>query len=178
MERYQRAEDYRYNDEERWLRSYRNYRGLYGSDVQFTEAEKSRVFIKVTKTKTLAAYGQMVDVLFAGHKFPISVEPTVLPEGVVSDVSFDPKKPEQLKGETSLSSPYGFQGDGKELPAGATEKTLQEMLGPVEEKLGEIEGLEEGVGKTPTSVTFSPCHDCCQEHGKENHGPTSRVRCK
>jgi hypothetical protein len=71
-------------------------------------------------------------------------------------VSFDPKKPEQLKGETSLSSPYGFQGDGKELPAGATEKTLQEMLGPVEEKLGEIEGLEEGVGKTPTSVTFSP----------------------
>src|SRR5210317_86993 len=156
MDRYQRAEDYRNNDEERWLRSYRNYRGLYGSDVQFTEAEKSRVFIKVTKTKTLAAYGQMVDVLFAGHKFPISVEPTVLPEGVVSDVSFDPKKPEQLKGETSLSSPYGFQGDGKELPAGATEKTLQEMLGPVEEKLGEIEGLEEGVGKTPTSVTFSP----------------------
>ena len=26
---YQRAEDYRNNDEERWLRSYRNYRGLY-----------------------------------------------------------------------------------------------------------------------------------------------------
>ena len=156
MERYQRAEDYRYNDEERWLRSYRNYRGLYGSDVQFTEAEKSRVFIKVTKTKTLAAYGQMVDVLFAGHKFPISVEPTVLPEGVVSDVSFDPQKPEPLKGETSLSSPYGFQGDGKELPAGATEKTLQEMLGPLEKKLEKIDGLEEGVGKTPTSVTFSP----------------------
>ena len=156
MDRYQRAEDYRNNDEERWLRSYRNYRGLYGSDVQFTEAEKSRVFIKVTKTKTLAAYGQMVDVLFAGHKFPISVEPTVLPEGVVSDVSFDPKKPEQLKGETSLSSPYGFEGDGKELPAGATEKSLQDMLGPLEEKLGEIEGLEEGVGQSPTSVTFSP----------------------
>ena len=156
MDRYQRAEDYRNNDEERWLRSYRNYRGLYGNDVQFTEAEKSRVFIKVTKTKTLAAYGQMVDVLFAGHKFPISVEPTVLPEGVVSDVSFDPKEPEALKGETSLSSPYGFQGDGKELPAGATEKSLQDMLGPFEEKLGEIEGIKEGVGKTPTSITFSP----------------------
>jgi hypothetical protein len=156
MERYQRAEDYRYNDEERWLRSYRNYRGLYGSDVQFTEAEKSRVFIKVTKTKTLAAYGQIVDVLFAGNKFPISVEPTVLPEGVVADVNFDPKKPEQLKGETSLSSPYGFKGDGKELPKGATEKTLAEMLGPLEDKLSEIEGLEEGVGKTPTAVTFSP----------------------
>src|SRR6056300_990401 len=156
MERYQRAEDYRYNDEERWLRSYRNYRGLYGSDVQFTEAEKSRVFIKVTKTKTLAAYGQIVDVLFAGNKFPISVEPTVLPEGVVADVNFDPKKPEQLKGETALYSPYGFKGDGQELPKGATEKTLEERLGPLQEKLSEIEGLEEGVGKTPTAITFSP----------------------
>jgi hypothetical protein len=156
MERYTRAEDYRYNDEERWLRSYRNYRGLYGSDVQFTEAEKSRVFIKVTKTKTLAAYGQIVDVLFAGNKFPISVEPTVLPEGVVADVNFDPKKPEELRGDTALSSPYGFKGDGRDLPKGATEKTLEEMLGPLEEKLSEIEGLEEGVGKTPTAVTFSP----------------------
>jgi hypothetical protein len=156
MERYQRAEDYRNNDEERWLRSYRNYRGLYGSDVQFTEAEKSRVFIKVTKTKTLAAYGQIVDVLFAGNKFPISVEPTILPEGVAADVNFDPKKPEQLKGETALSSPYGFKGDGQELPKGATEKTLAERLGPLQDKLSEIEGLEEGVGKTPTAITFSP----------------------
>src|SRR5210317_56778 len=155
-EKYQRAEDSRTTDEERWLKAYRNYRGVYGSDVQFTEAEKSRVFIKVTKTKTLAAYGQIVDVLFAGNKFPISVEPTVLPEGVVADVNFDPKKPEELRGETSLSSPYGFKGDGQELPKGATEKTLEEMLGPLQEKLSEIEGLEEGVGKTPTAITFSP----------------------
>jgi len=156
MDRYQRAEDYRTNDEDRWLRSYRNYRGLYGSDVQFTEAEKSRVFIKVTKTKTLAAYGQIVDVLFAGNKFPISIEPTVLPEGVAKDVSFDPKMPEELKGEPEETSPYGFKGDGMELPKGATEKTLQDRLGPLEDKLGDIEGLQEGVGKTPTAVTFSP----------------------
>jgi len=156
MDRYQRAEDYRTNDEDRWLRSYRNYRGLYGSDVQFTEAEKSRVFIKVTKTKTLAAYGQIVDVLFAGNKFPISIEPTVLPEGVAKDVSFDPKMPEQLKEEPEKTSPYGFKGDGMELPKGATEKTLQDRLGPLKDKLGDIEGLQEGVGKTPTAVTFSP----------------------
>jgi len=156
MDRYQRAEDYRTNDEDRWLRSYRNYRGLYGSDVQFTEAEKSRVFIKVTKTKTLAAYGQIVDVLFAGNKFPISIEPTVLPEGVAKDVNFDPKMPEELKGEPEETSPYGFKGDGMELPKGATEKTLQDRLGPLEDNLGDIEGLKEGVGKTPTAVTFSP----------------------
>ena len=34
MEKYNRADDYRQQDEERWLRAYRNYRGLYGPDVQ------------------------------------------------------------------------------------------------------------------------------------------------
>ena len=97
MEKYNRADDYRQQDEDRWLRAYRNYRGLYSPEVQFTEAEKSRVFIKVTKTKTLAAYGQIVDVLFAGQRFPLSVDPTELPEGVVADVNFDPKEPDQLR---------------------------------------------------------------------------------
>ena len=156
QERYQRAEDYRTYDEERWLRSYRNYRGIYGSDVQFTEAEKSRVFIKVTKTKTLAAYGQIVDVLFAGNKFPISIEPTMMPEGVAKDVSFDPKEPEELRNSTSLSSPYGFEGDDMDFPKGATEKSLQDRLGPLQDKLQDVKGLKEETGRTPSSVTFSP----------------------
>ena len=46
QKRYLRSEDYREQDETRWLRAYRNYRGLYSNDVQFTEAEKSRVFLK------------------------------------------------------------------------------------------------------------------------------------
>ena len=169
QERFKRAEDYRYQDEQRWLKAYRNYRGLYGPDVQFTESEKSRVFIKVTKTKTLAAYGQIVDVLFANNQFPVSVEPTELPEGVVADVHFDPKEPEQLRGDTALSSPYGFAGDGKDLPAGATERSLQEMLGPLSKKLGEIEGLKEGTGMTPTAVTFSPAMIAAKKMQKKIH---------
>ena len=180
MEKYHRADKYRENDETRWLRAYRNYRGLYGSDVQFTEAEKSRVFIKATKTKTLAAYGQIVDVLFANNKFPLNIEPTELPEGVVADVHFDPAEPEQIKNEIDLTSPYGFAGDGKELPAGATEKTLREKLGPLKNKLEDIDDLKEGAGTTPTSVTFSPAmvaaksmekkiHDQLQESGANKH---------
>ena len=92
-ESYTRSKDWRQqSDEHRWLQAYRNYRGLYSSDVQFTEAERSRVFIKVTKTKVLAAYGQIVDVLFAKAKFPISIDPTTLPEGVSESVYFDPKE--------------------------------------------------------------------------------------
>ena len=156
-DRYQKAEDYRYNDEARWLRSYRNYRGLYGPDVQFTETEKSRVFIKITKTKTLAAYGQITDVLFANGRFPLSIEPTELPEGVVEDVHFDPQNPEAGTPIDALESPYGFTGDGQDLPAGATEKSLLDRLGALGEKLEPVaDKLKEGTGLTPTAVTFSP----------------------
>ena len=132
MEEYNRAEHYRRQDETRWLRAYRNYRGIYGPEVQFTEAEKSRVFIKVTKTKTLAAYGQIADVLFAKNSFPISIDPTTLPEGIVEDISFDPALPDPLREDEKSEpvSPYGFSGDGKEFPAGSTAKTLQELLNP------------------------------------------------
>ena len=153
---FKKSEDYRYEDELRWTRAYRNYRGLYGPDVQFTEAEKSRVFVKVTKTKTLAAYGQIVDVLFAGGKFPISIEPTELPEGVAKDVSFDPQEPDEIREEPDVVSPYGFPGDGMELPKGATEKTLRDRLGPLQKDLEGIDSLEEESGKTPTAITFSP----------------------
>ena len=170
LERYSRAEDYRYQDEERWLRAYRNYRGLYGPDVQFTESEKSRVFIKVTKTKTLAAYGQIVDVLFANNKFPLSIEPTTLPEGVVADVHFDPQEPQQMQASTALTSPYGFSGDGNDLPPGATAKSLSEKLGVLEEKLEPVQDkLKEGPGKTPTAIEFSPAMIAAKKMQKKIH---------
>ena len=148
--RFQKSKTARMYDEKRWLDSYKNYRGVYSSEVQFTEQEKSRVFVKVTKTKVLAAYGQIVDVLFANNRFPISVDPTAIPEGVVESVHFDPQQPEGADEETS---PYGFKGDGSELPAGAT---LKDLLGPLKEDLSEIEGLKEGAGSSPTAITFHP----------------------
>ena len=79
-ERFNKAETSRRGDEERWIQAYRNYRGLYNPEVQFTSTEKSRVFVKVTKTKVLAAYGQLVEVLFGASRFPLGIIPTVLPE--------------------------------------------------------------------------------------------------
>ncbi len=111
------AENARQFDEQRWLRAYRNYRGVYGNDMAFTESEKSKVFVKITKTKVLAAYGQLIEVLFSSGKFPVGVEPTPIPEGIAeyAHVSkFNKEEPEQPQ------SPYGFPGDGNELAPGAT----------------------------------------------------------
>ena len=87
--KFEKAETNRRGDEERWIQAYRNYRGLYSPDVQFTSTEKSKVFVKVTKTKVLAAYGQLVEVLFGGNKFSLSINPTVLPDGVEDTVSLE-----------------------------------------------------------------------------------------
>ena len=154
--RYERARTRRYSDEERWVQAYKNYRGIYGPDVQFTETEKSRVFIKVTKTKVLAAYGQLVDVLFSQNRFPIGVEPTALPEGVADTVHVDPKEQEQEQALEQIRDIYGSPGDGNDLQPGDTTDMLRDRLGPQQEDLEDIEGLEEGPGQTQSAVTFHP----------------------
>ena len=163
--RFSSAETSRRQYEEQWLRNYRNYRGVYSEAVKFTEAEKSRVFIKVTKTKVLAAYGQITDVLFSAGRFPLSVDPTVLPEGISGDVHYDPLEKE-LEGSDGAESPYGFAGDGNDLPAGSTESSL--MLGPLEEKL-QGKDLKEGMGSSPTSVNYNPAMLAAKRMEKKIH---------
>ena len=154
--RYERARTRRHSDEERWVQAYKNYRGIYGPDVQFTETEKSRVFIKVTKTKVLAAYGQLVDVLFSQNRFPIGVEPTTLPDGVADTVHVDPKEQQQEQALQQVQDIYGSPGDGRDLLPGDTTESLKERLGPLKEKLEDLEGLKEEPGQTQTAITFHP----------------------
>ena len=186
-DRYKRAEDARNADEERWLRAYRNYRGVYGPDVQFTSSEKSKVFVKVTKTKTLAAYGQIVDVLFGNNKFPLTINPSVLPDGVADAVhiNIDPnaeKATDVLRDSFTkeTTKPY-LIGPDTELKPGETMADLRRRLGPVEDKVGPVsEKIIEGDGSTPTSVTFHPAmiaakkmekkiHDQLNESGASKH---------
>ena len=79
--RFALAENARDSEERRWLKAYENYRGLYSKSVKFRESEKSRIFVKITKTKVLAAFGQLVDVIFGTGKFPIGIAETKIPEG-------------------------------------------------------------------------------------------------
>ena len=92
--RLKESEQARLYDEKRWLRSYRNYRGIYGSDMAFRDSEKSKVFVKVTKTKVLASYGQLIEVLFSQGKFPIGIQPTSDPLGIAKYAHI---KPDNLK---------------------------------------------------------------------------------
>ena len=131
-EKQREAEHGRQIHEERWLKAYKNFRGIYDSTTQYTSTEKSRVFVKITKTKVLAAYGQIVDILFANKKFPITVESTPVPEGIAEFAHLKTPLDE-------MRSPHGFEGDGRELPPGALEAT-----GPSLDYLGGVESKYKG----------------------------------
>ena len=172
MGKFKKAEDARFVDEQRWMSAYRNYRGIYNSEVQFTEAEKSRVFVKVTKTKTLAAYGQIVEVLFGSQKFPLAIDPTTLPEGVADTVHFD-INPESEKGMEELKetfSPTPTFGPDTELEPGDTVNSIRSRLGALAKKLKPVEDkLVEGVGTLPSSINFSPALVAAKKMQKKIH---------
>ena len=165
QQRFEKAETARNAEEQRWIRAYRNYRGLYSPDVQFTSTEKSRVFVKVTKTKVLAAYGQIVEVLFGANKFPISIDPTVLPDGVTEAV--------HLETEDSLKQMDERQDSLAETPTlepGETLVDFRERLAGLKDKLAPVEAdLKEGEAGSPTQITFHPAMIAAKKMEKKIH---------
>ena len=160
---YTRAKDARYADEERWLDSYRNYRGIYSSEVQFTDTEKSKAFIKVTKTKVLAAYAQVVDVLFAGSKFPIGIESRQFPNNLAESVSYDPNALTDEKVKEKVKVDY-------KVPTSIVRPDIARELGLFKDNLEPVKDeLELGSKTTPGSITFEPAKRAAQKMEKLMH---------
>ena len=175
QDRFLSAENARDLDESRWLTAYHNYRGMYGKNVRFRESEKSRVFVKITKTKVLAAYGQLVDVIFGANKFPIGISETKVPEGIAKHAHLDTQTPvpgietsvaEQV---TEVENPYdvGYEGDGRTLKAGATYGTGKFEQQRVEE-LAE-DSLKEGLSPIPEALEISPAQKAARRMEKLIH---------
>jgi hypothetical protein len=180
-DRFQIAEDARQTDETRWLKAYENYRGLYNKSVKFRDSEKSRIFVKITKTKVLAAFGQLIDVIFGTGKFPIGISETKIPEGEREHAYLDAQNgapgiespmgggelPDDVDGNT-LDNPYdmGYEGDGRVLRPGATlgkglfsdslEDTIEDQL-------------TEGLSPIPTVLEIKPAEKAARRMEKLIH---------
>ena len=174
-DRFSTAERARDADEERWMTAYHNYRGLYAKNVKFRESEKSRVFVKVTKTKVLAAFGQLVDVIFGGNKFPIGVSETRVPEGSPEIAHLDINNPvpgietsQEAPIEKEIESPFdvGFDGDGKVLKAGATYSSSK-FEGPLDVQAAD--SLIEGASANPQAPEMKPAQKAARRMEKLIH---------
>lgn len=164
-EEFNRAKDKRRSDEIRWLKAYRNFRGLYGPDVQFTDTEKSQAFLRITKMKVLASHAHLTDILFSGAKFPIGVEPSPIVENVAEAVHFDPKEKKKPEDPNQTKQPAKSPRIGN-----VVRQDILKMLGPYEEQLDRIkDDLKEGYGTTPTSHTFEPAIMAAKNMEKQIH---------
>ena len=172
--RFATAEDSRQTDETRWLKAYENYRGLYKNSVKFRDSEKSRVFVKITKTKVLAAFGQLVDVIFGTGKFPIGIAETKLPEGEKANAYLDTQNPtpsieitDENRGNVSdnYDNPFdvGYEGDGKVLKAGSTYGNVES----IEQKAAD--DLTEGLSPIPQMPEISPAQKAARRMEKLIH---------
>ena len=183
-DRFAIAEDARQTDETRWLKAYENYRGLYAKNVKFRESEKSRVFVKITKTKVLAAFGQLVDVIFGTGKFPIGISETKIPEGETDyshlntasptpNLETTPKQDEEELPDNIgnlKDNPYdvGYEGDGKVLRAGAT--YLNGIFEDSLEDQAEDAGiLTDGASPDPQALQLSPAQRAARRMEKLIH---------
>lgn len=174
--RYADAQLARDADENRWITAYHNFRGLYPKNVRFRENEKSRVFIKITKTKVLAAFGQLVDVIFGTGKFPIGVTETILPEGINEYMHLSNQQgpgietssamqPEEVMGMEEEG--VGYQGDGRVLKPGARMTSGEGIF----ENLQDNEKLtfEAGPSPIPEAPEISPAKNAARNMEKLIH---------
>jgi hypothetical protein len=192
--RFAQSEESRETDERRWLKSYENYRGLYHKSTKFRDSEKSRVFVKITKTKVLAAFGQLVDVIFGTGKFPIGIAETKIPEGEFEHAHLDqgqlgidsptPEVPDNI-GNRLEDEPQeniydvGYEGDGRTLKAGATLGTGV-FTDSLENQAEDM--LVEGLSPNPQALELSPAQKAARRMEKlihdqidESHG-SSEIR--
>ena len=176
--RFQQCETTREDDEDRWLQAFHNYRGRYFKNVAFRDHEKSRVFVKVTKTKVLAAYGQLIDVLFGANKFPLTIQETRVPEGIDEYAHLNPLKEQMGMNQNEQPTPgiegnmdytpgesvmqqsnggLGFPGDGNDLAPGTTFSDLNNdaKLGGLEEEYAEAD-LTSGPAPSPEMPQIKP----------------------
>jgi hypothetical protein len=157
--KFQRSKSNKSEAENRFLKAYMNFRGRYGEDVEFLDTEISRVFIKITKTKTLAAYGQLLDVLLGGPRFPISVAPTENPVDSLEAIHIDPAQPEEPDMEESLEGVdvVGYEGDGNDIDPNESLMDRMRRIAAKALHVGDREvNIKEGGAKKPGQITLNP----------------------
>lgn len=151
-QRHRQGKDARSTQDALWLASTNQWRGNLSPEEQAAvqRARERNLFsssavVKITKTKTTAAQGQILDIIFDGDNIPIRIEPTPVPDGAADIAYIAP-------GEFPVEDVYGFPGDGKSLQPGTTHKSA---LGGAYTRLKQLLGSQKVIeGQSPDAQKF------------------------
>ena len=119
----------------------------------------------------MAAYAQIVDVLFAGSKFPLGIEARKDPNNVAGAVNYDPNAITPEKVDEKLGVDY--------TPKRAVARpNLEQELGVYENTLAPVdEELQSGAGTTNSSITFEPAKRAAQMMERKMHDQLDETKC-
>lgn len=162
-QRFKFAETARRVNEDIWIKAYYQHRGEYSpaerqkiAKLQERNPQASEAFVKITKAKNVAAYGQLREIIWGEDDFPIAYEPENKPEGI-ADIAF--VTPAQAPDMTAQDA-IGYAGDGQNIPPGATAKTL---LGGLQQKFSNLlQGKKVQPGASPNEKMFPEIHPARQ----------------
>jgi len=163
--------------ERTWMDCYRNFRGIQDANTTYIQTEVSKAFIKITKTKVLAAYSQVLEVIFSGKLLPIEIVANDDPVGIEDSVhvdSQDPVGPDQLDESALNMSAIGYEGDGNDLKPGDT--MVSRGLAFIKKKFGDAVKIISGEGDAPNRISFRPAQIAAAKMNKRVHRQLNNMR--
>lgn len=165
--RFEMADRARRPKADQWLKNLKAIRGQDSAPSMRPESEVEDIYVRTTTTKTKAAYAQINEALLSSDKFPISVAPTPVPQGIAEFAHLkDPSAPEAPAGNPL---DVGYAGDGLELPPGAKQSDIASIVGSAYSKGIEEELFEEGNDATGTGAQISPAKQAARKMEKMIH---------
>lgn len=159
-DRYLQADRARKPKETQWIKNLKAIRGNDATESLRPQSEVSKVYVRTTTTKTKAAYAQINEALLSGDSFPIAVAATPVPTGIAEFV--------HLAQEPEPQNPLnvGYAGDGVELPPGATQQDMPNILGSAYSKGLDESLFQEGNDATGTGAQLSPAKQAARKMEK------------
>lgn len=160
-QRFKFAETARRVNEDIWIRSYYQHRGEYSPEqrqriakLQERNPQASEVFVKITKAKNVASYGQIREIIWGDDEFPISIEPENIPEGIADTAFITPEGAPDI--QPTEASAIGYSGDGQQVPPGSTAKTM--LAGLQDSFKNLLKGKKVQPGPSPDPKQFPEIH--------------------
>lgn len=147
--------DSRKETENEWLRDLRQFEGMYEPDVLARLNEsgaRSKVFVGLTRTKVMAAYSRIIDLLFQHGDSYFGLEPTPIPQ-------IDPLKAMQMR-EMAIQQVIAASGM-------APEQNEDLIMARIEELESEFLEAEKKIAQDAADAMLIEIQDQLVEAGAE-----------
>jgi len=159
-DRFQEYKDARKQTEDEWLKDLRQFNAIYEPDVLARLEEsgaRSKVFVGLTRTKVMAAYSRIIDLLFQHGDAYFAVEATEIPE-------IDPLRAMQMR-ETATQQIIAASG----LNPAENQDLVMERMGELKGEFQKIEKrIADAAAEKMTRIIVDQLQDSNAEQKLKN----------